>query len=1130
MCQKIFGKFSYERRSGCNSAFESKFTTASQQQSEQQSSSESVAGENVSSSDELIIEKEIFKKEVDVCSVKFLDKIFVSPKVSYNVNNSKSKRSRKFWKNYRKFKHDCVSTVVNDIPDKFDPRPFAEIIICGKSVRGLLDSGATSSILGKDAINFLVACGLKINKASCVVSTADGTPNSVLGHVDINVKYNGVEKVVNFLVVPSLQHQIYLGMNFWNAFGLAPVVVNELSEIKDSVRKTHPLAPEEHERLEQVKNKFPSFDKLGLGRTQSYQHRIVIKDNVLPIKQRHYPISPAVQKLVFEELDRMLQLGVIEKSTSSWSSPIVLVRKSNGKMRLCLDSRKVNAVTVKDAYPLPQIDGLLGRLKCTKFITSLDLKDAFWQIPMEPESRQYTAFTVPGRPLYHFTSMPFGLCNAAQSMSRLMDSIIPHELREHVFVYLDDLLIVSQTFEEHMGFLQEVAERLSNAGLTINVEKSHFVMSELKYLGYLVGEEGLRTDPEKVEAIKNFPAPKTVKQVRRLIGMVNWYRRFIPNCSEVLQPISNLTKKGVKFNWTDDAQRSFDKVKQLLSSAPVLVNPDYDKPFFIRCDASTEGIGSVLFQRNDSGDERPIAYLSQKLNKAQKNYSVTELECLAAVISVKKFRPYIELQDFTVITDHASLKWLMSQKDLSGRLARWSLKLQPYRFNIEHQKGSLNIVPDTLSRVDCDSIEELVANIPLIVGQIDLDSNEFQEVEYQQLLKRIQKCPENFPNLKVQNNRVYIRLDLKDHQLMSEIPVWKLWLPKSLVEKILKCEHDEPTAAHGGVRKTLDRISRFYYWPRMAKDVKMFVSQCEICKMSKATNQILRPPIGKPFLTERPFQRLYIDLIGPYPRSKTGKTQILIVVDHLTKFVILRTLSSATVNKIIFELKENVFNLFGVPEYLHSDNGPQFVSKDFQNFLSNLGVTHIKSAFYSPQANVSERVNRSIIASIRSYLKNDHRLWDVHLSEIAGALRSAIHQSTKQSPHFAVFGYHKIDNGKTYALLRETELLNVPEIEILPVNYRLPLVHEKILKELQNAFENYSKGYNLRSSVRSFEPGQIVYVRQHHLSDKSKQFSSKLAPVYSPAVVDSKIGNVIYKLNDEHGKFIGTYHTKDIKT
>lgn len=318
-------------------------------------------------------------------------------------------------------------------------------------------------------------------------------------------------------------------------------------------------------------------------------------------------------------------------------------------------------------------------------------------MPLAENSKDMTAFTIPNRPLYRFNVMPFDLTNAPQTMSRIMDIIIPPELRNRVFVYLDDLLLISKNFDSHIVLLEEVGHILRKSGLTLNIEKCKWCMREVRYLGYLIGNGCIKADPERVSAVKNLAPPRSVREIRKFLGFVGWYRRFLSNFSSLTAPLTDLTKKSNNpFKWTGEAQIAFDRIKELLTSAPILITPDFSKPFIIQCDASKTGVGGVLAQEDSDDVELPIAFFSKKLNRPQQNYSITELECLAAVWSIEKFREYIEGHPFKVITDHASLRWLMNQSDLNGRLARWSLKLQGFKFNIEHRKGSLNILPDVL--------------------------------------------------------------------------------------------------------------------------------------------------------------------------------------------------------------------------------------------------------------------------------------------------------------------------------------------------------------------------------------------------------------------------------------------------
>ena len=1058
----------------------------------------------------------------------------VSQIVSKNVNHGqiqkkpvvpqrspKSDRTRNFWFRVREDKRKIKSSRLCSVKSGRDDRPYATITISGKKLTGLLDSGASVSCLGSGALDLIEKGNLPTKAINENILTADGTRQRIDCVVKTDVTYNGMTKQIKFYVVPSLTQPLYLGIDFWRVFRIAPAIINEVQLEITPDSNVHELSAEQQTAFESIKAEFPSFSVEGLGKTNLLAHRIDVGE-AQPIKQRHYPVSPAIQKLTYQEIDRMISLGVIEESESAWSSPIVLVKKSNGNTRLCLDSRALNSVTIKDAYPMPNIDGIIGRLDATRYISSIDLKDAFWQIPLDDQAKEKTAFSIPGCPLYQFSRMPFGLCNAAQAMCRLMDRVIPNELRESVFVFIDDLLVVSKDFESHMSLLKKVAFHLRRANLTINVEKSRFVMRQVNNLGYIVGDGCIKTDPDKVKAIVDYTAPQNVKQVRRFLGMCGWYRRFIANYSDISVPISNLLKKSESFTWTDEAQNAFVKLKYALVSAPVLANPDFLKLFILQCDASQTGVGCVLYQIGDDGEEHPIAYMSQKLNSAQRNYSVTELECFAAVLGVKKFRAYIEGTRFKVVTDHASLKWLMGQKDLSGRLARWSLKLQAFDFDIEYRKGSANVVPDALSRMFSEEIA--ISNAGNFV---DMDSNGFISDEYEEIKAIVLKDKNRLPDLKVEGRFVYKRLFSGDIVQQS---VWRLWIPSSLTETVISNAHDPPTSAHGGFAKTLDRIKRYFYWPRMANQVLEYVRSCDVCKETKAPNTTLRPPMGKQLSVERPFQHLFIDLLGPYPRSKHGNSYLLIVLDQFSKFVFLNTFRQANAQNIVAYLSSVVFGLFGVPESILSDNGVQFVSKHFTGFLRDLSVKHIFTASHSPQANSSERVNRSIIAAIRAYVAEDQREWDLKIDQISSALRSSTHSSTKFTPHYLVFGTHKIDHASAYPLLRQLDCVGEPDIEIVSGADVKRLTTDRVVKNLRKAYQKHEKTYNVRSRVVDYKPGQEVYRRNFAQSSFQNNFNAKLAKKFIKCRIFKKIGTALYELEDLNGKKIPLrYHAKDLK-
>lgn len=1062
-----------------------------------------------------------------------------SESISIGVNKNMKSRMRimKLRQRHKENKElkKLISEAVIRCKYRTDPRPYASIKIEGKEIKGLLDSGATVSILGKHCREIVEELNIIVDPQDTNVTTASGKTHRIVGKIEVEVEYQQQFLKMRFYLCPDLEQDLYLGADFWKLFNIAPEIfpIDEITvDLQEQMRGTstnenknmHQLTGEQRRRLEEIINKFPTFEKNGLGCTKLEKHAIKLVGNANPVKDRHYPLSPAVQEIVYNEIDKMLALKVIEESDSPWSNRTTVVRKPN-KNRFCLDARKLNALTVKDAYPLQNIDGILSRIDQTHFISSVDLKYAFWQIELEEEAKPYTAFTVPGRPLYQFRVMPFGLCNAAQRLCRLMDKVIPGRLKSNVFIYLDDLLIIADDFENHVRILEEVAECLQRANLTIGLKKSLFCFRELKYLGFIIGSGMLKTDPEKVSAIQRIPPPKSPREVRSFLGTAGWYRRFIKDFASISSALTDTLKKGKKFVMTPEAMQSFQSLKYALTSAPVLRHPDFNREFFIQCDASEYGIGAVLFQKNEFGGENPIAFYSQKLNSAQKNYSVTEKECLAAVLAVKRFRPYVELMKFTIITDHASLKWLMSLKDLSGRLARWSLQLQAYDFSIEHRKGSENVVADTLSRMSVESdviVEELCDD-----NILDFETTAFESEEYVELRNTIQQNQDRLPDLKIDNDKIYVRTKNFEQEMMEF--EWKLWIPQDITYVLIEKAHIYGSSVHDGITKTLKRLKTYFYWPKMSSQVRQFIQNCTTCKETKSANQRMNPTIGNEVITERPFQKLYIDFLGKYPRSKQGNSYIFIVVDHFTKFTFLHAMREATAYNVVKFLENQVFHTFGVPEIIHSDNGKQFASKVFADMIKDYKITHITTAYYSPQSNASERVNQSVLAAIRTYVENDHRDWDLYLAEIEQALRTSVHSATGTNPFFALFGYNMFTSGTDYKLAKKLQSLTDHQIDQINRSDKLELMRERIKENTHQAYISSAKRYNQRARIVKFLPGQEVYRRNHTLSDFKNNINAKFCKKFLKCRVVKPVGNNMYELETLQGKPLGNFHAKDIK-
>lgn len=1007
---------------------------------------------------------------------------------------------------------------------KGDSRPFLEVKIYGKPIQALLDSGSNRTILGCQGWDILKTfCHLNPNgKSDCVVANGQGIDG--IGTTQVPIQLRDRIVLLEVLVVPSIPQKLILGIDFWCRMRIVPDLYAGEWSFRSSfpeetqihaIQSIDTLTSEQRQILDSfIEESFSSMgDKLGCTTLRE----IVLKTDHAPIKQRYYPLSPALQKEVNSELNDMLANGIVEPSSSPWASPIVMIKKKSGGWRFCVDYRALNKVLVSDSYPLPYVNSILNKLRDARFLSTLDIKSAYWQVPIAKDSRPLTAFTVPGRGLYQFKRLPFGLKIAPAEWQRLIDEVIGIDLEPYVFVYLDDIILCTASFEKHIEVLTEVMRRLRRASLTLNREKCQFCKSELKYLGYVVNANGLLVDPEKVDAIIRIPIPTNPTEVRRIVGMASWYRRFVPNFSTIIAPLTALTHKNTKFNWDSKCEEAFNIIKENLIKAPVLSCPDFNIPFTVQCDASDYGLGAVLSQIQD-GEERVICYLSRSLTKRERFYSTTQKECLAVLFAVEKLRPYLEGTKFTVVTDHWSLKWLHSIKDPMGRIARWSIRLQQYDFDVVHRKGKEHVVPDALSR-SVPAIDALDCPSPTL----DKPSDSW----YLAMCRKVRDFPSKYPLWWLEDGKLYKKANFRYPELSNES--WLIVVPKEQRSVLIKSHHDPPSCGHLGVFKTFSKLAQRYYWPSMRHDVAKYVRRCHVCLQTKPQQQA---PAGKMLsvqpTTSRPWQIISIDLVGPLPRSKSGYNYVFSVCDVFSKYVLFFPLRAANATGIIKWLEDHVFLVYGAPERVIADNGTQFRSKPFRELLEKYNVVIQFTANYHPQANPVERVHRVLKTTLSAYLSNDQRNWDELLQKVACAIRSARHEVTDLTPNFIVFGreiYIQGNDEKDKAPLRSDSAEN-------PVARAQALrkVFIDVQKRLQQAYQKSRHTYNLRRRDQTFLLGQKVWKRNIVLSDAAKNFSAKLAVKYTgPFTVHRLMSPWSYQLVDEKGRNVGIWHAKDLK-
>ena len=742
------------------------------------------------------------------------------------------------------------------------------------------------------------------------------------------------------------------------------------------------------------------FSDGELGRTSKVKHGILTSGP--PIRQpiRRQPV--ALRKTVQEEVHKMLKNKVIRPSTSPWSSPIIMVRKKDGSWRFCIDFRKLNSVTHKDAYPLPRIDETLESLAGSTIFSTLDLASGYWQVELEENDKEKTAFsTMEGH--FEFDVMPFGLTNAPSSFQRLMTCVLSGLTNDQCLIYIDDIIVFSAMFSEHLDRLRNVFQRVQDAGLRLKANKCHFAQSKVSYLGHIVSKNGVEPDPSKIQAVLHYPAPNNVKELRQFLGLANYYRRFVQGYSRIASPLFKLTNKTdlKTFSWTAQCTMAFQELKERLTTPPVLAFPQFDREFLLATDASDSATGAVLSQVDDNGTEKVIAYWSRQLTKAERNYSTIEREALAIVKAVKEFYPYLYGHDFILQTDHQPLVHMNNLRDVGGRVTRWSMFLQQFRFTVRHKAGKLNGNADGLSRTPSIQLAAAISQVESSDNFAKIKEAQAKDA-YMVLVYEAVKDGKPPPGLTRQNGKIFIHKGVLCRRFKesgdSEVCIQML-IPLEMRSTIL--EHLHNRAGHMGVKRTLERVRHRFYWPGY---VERWVRECETCQKRNNPQPCPQAPLGT-ISASHPFQKITWDIMGPLPVTRKGNKYILVVTDVFSKWVEafpLQVTDGLTLTSI---LMDEVICRYGVPQQLHSDQGSNLNAEVNQRLCQLLGIERSRTTAYHPQGNGQvERFNRTVEAILAKMVGEHQDDWDKHLQKAVFAYRTSLHESTGYSPYFVNFG------------------------------------------------------------------------------------------------------------------------------
>ena len=865
-----------------------------------------------------------------------------------------------------------------------------------------------------------------------------------------------------------------------------------------------------------------------LGCTDIAQHEINT-GSAKPVRSppRWVPIAFREEESV--EIGRMLKNGIIQESTSPWAAPIVLVRKKDGTVRFCVDYRKLNSLTHRDAYPLPRIDECLDCLEGSSWYSTLDLQSGYFQLKVKEEDRPKTAF-VTRDGLFEFLVMPFGLCNAPSTFERAMELILHGLQWSHLLVYLDDVIVIGKTFNEHLGRLEEVFKRFSTNGLKIKPSKCHLCKDQVAFLGHVMSKDGVSTDPQKVGKVSSWPQPQTVTEVRGFLGLCGYYRKFVKDFATLAAPLFKLMEKD-SFRWSSSCQESFDTLKSALVNAPVTAYPSSAEGdnFILDTDASDVGIGAVLTQVQN-GTEKVISYASRSLSKAERRYCTTRKELLAIVFFTEYFRHYLLGRSFEVRTDHSALRWIFTFKNPEGQMARWLEMLMRFDFKVTHRPGKLHGNADALSRRPCDPSNcncsvDGEARDSLSCGPckhcMRLDGKFDSPVQSGRRVQLTNSCKSKLYTLWtliVSYVHVICTLMRTGTLGCSQASVRRVTtrgkgrVPPSttvMQDEVIRGLHSaEELRELQSNDPDLRKILQWFGESKARPDRKHVTPESPATRaLWQAWDQLVLYRVGAPL------DRIATDIFGPLPKSKAGNVFILVVQDYFTRWVEMYAIPDQTAETVAGKIVNEFISRFGAPLELHSDQGRNYTSDLFKQMCSLLEIRKTSTTSYRPISNgMVERFNQTMANMIAAFVDDNQTNWDTFLPLLAMAYRSSLHPATGFTPNRLMLGRE---------ITAPADLLygcpgprdrgeDKAPAYVQTLEHKMQEVHNLVREHLATAAERQKKNYDTKICVNNYNVGDFVYLR--HYARKVGKCPKLQVKYKGPYVVVKKLSDWLYEV------------------
>lgn len=842
----------------------------------------------------------------------------------------------------------------------------------------------------------------------------------------------------------------------------------------------------------------------------TYTHEIQLKEGGKPPRLPPYRMTPKLERECQILIKDLLKKGFITDSKSPVSSPVLLVKKKDGTYRMVIDYRQLNKITVKDPFPLPRIDDLMAKVGDCSVFSTLDLHSGYHQIPLSPDAQPLTAFSTPfGH--YEYKVMPFGLCNAPATFSRYMSRLLSD--LPNVFVYLDDILIASPDKESHLQHLRSVLTRLKNEGLICKRKKCFFLQESVEFLGHTLNKNGFSVQQDKVTAVQKLPMPSSIKACQSFMGMVNYYRNFIPKCSEIAKPLFEFISK--KCSWGAEQETAVAILKEKLCNAPTLVPFVSGKKYRLTTDASYTAIGSVLERLNDDGTLfGVIGYFSKSLNTTQQNYPIGDIELLAIIESLHHFRYYLHGHRFILRTDHISLLSYRNKSEPSKRIARWLDTLAEYDFDLEYIKGSNNVVADTLSR-------------PLEHGATEIfPLSQLSQINPATWLNDWKTDPWSAAVLtslgaitstlvaagdKSLFNKYMKRLKFSKHALERytfDDGVLKyeerICVPQLQRSNLLHIYHDSLLhGGHFGESTTINKLLPIYYWPSMTNDIRKFVKTCLQCQLMKNYRRQTNGPLQPLPVPEGRWLDISVDFLTGLPPTKTGNDMIMVVCDRFSKRAhMIATKKTATSTDIIRLWYRFIFCYHGFPRTIVSDRDIRFTSGGYKELTERLGIKLLMSSSNHPQTDgQTESTNKTIGRLLRSYCSTDYDCWDIFLPHIEYVYNSTYQRSIKAAPFEVDLGY--IPNEPLLGTHNELDARRSAPVDMVKHLKAITLRTQDFLKSQQEAMEAQ---VNPSRNMDTFSVGELVLLHRDAYFTGGRYL--KIQPIYlGPFTVVKVAGN-----------------------